>query len=194
MRTRSKVLIGSIALALGVGAAVAAVFVFANPFQRQTVTNFESCAAANNAVMESYPRMCRDQATGVLYVEEVDLPMAEVTDTEFISPKGVSIMIDDWNPSAAFKSPLTLTGTVPGTWSFEASFPVILTDWDGRIIAQAPATLTEDWMTEADVPFTVTLEFEQPDLYKTGALILQRSNPSGLSENDDAIEIAIQYE
>lgn len=194
MRTRSQWFLGVGIGLIIVGAAVGAVLLFANPFTtRASVTDFESCAA-QYPVMESYPRMCRDEDTGVLYVEAVDQPAITPVDTTFTSPKGVEITLDDWDPTRELRSPVTLTGTVPGNWSFEASFPVILTDWDGRIIAQEPARLTEDWMTTEDVPFTVTLEFDQPTLYKAGSLILQRDNPSGLPENDDAVEITIQYE
>ena len=193
MRARSKWFLGVGIGLISIGAAIGAVLLFANPFTRPPITDFESCAA-QHPVMESYPRMCRDSATGVLYVEEVDQPIVSPVDTDFTSPKGVTMTLDDWDPTRTFASPVTITGMVPGNWSFEATFPVVLTDWDGRILAEAPATLTEDWMTSDAVPFTVTLEFEQPNLYKSGSLIFQRSNPSDLAENDDAIEIAIQYE
>src|SRR3989338_3617253 len=54
-------------------------------------------------------------------------------------------------------SPLTITGEARGTGFFEASFPVVLTDWDGRIIAQMPAQAQGEWMTTEYVPFSVTL-------------------------------------
>jgi hypothetical protein len=62
------------------------------------------------------------------------------------------------------------------------------------IIAEQPAILQGDWMTDDFVPFTVTLSFDKPSTYMNGALILQKDNPSGLSENDDAIEIPITFE
>ena len=48
-------------------------------------------------------------------------------------------------------------------------------------------------MTEDSVPFTATLEFTRPEYGETGALILRRDNPSGLPENDDAVEISIRF-
>lgn len=45
-----------------------------NPQPPVAVTDFESCVAAGNAVMESYPRQCRD-AEGELYVEQIDNPI-----------------------------------------------------------------------------------------------------------------------
>ena len=56
-------------------------------------------------------------------------------------------------------SPLSITGEARGTWFFEATFPVVLTNWDGLIIAEGYATAQGDWMTEEFVPFTAELEF-----------------------------------
>ncbi|MFZ2484953.1 MAG: Gmad2 immunoglobulin-like domain-containing protein [Minisyncoccia bacterium] len=98
-------------------------------------------------------------------------------------------------PNQEIASPLVITGEARGYWFFEASFPVMLVDWDGRIIAQGIATAKEEWMTENFVPFEATLTFEvDPNVYsKRGALILQKDNPSGLPEHDDALEIPITY-
>ena len=92
-----------------------------------------------------------------------------------------------------------LTGQARGYWYFEASFPIVLTNWDGLIIAEGYATADGDWMTEEFVPFTASLEFTnpyeegQPDFMKRGSLILQKDNPSGLPENDNALEIPIYF-
>jgi hypothetical protein len=96
-------------------------------------------------------------------------------------------------------SPLTVRGKARGSWFFEASFPVVLTDWDGRIIAQTAAQAKGDWMTSEFVEFEATLTFESPtatnsaDYAKRGTLILQKDNPSGLPENDDSREITIFF-
>jgi len=96
-------------------------------------------------------------------------------------------------------SPLIIEGEARGTWYFEASFPVVLTNWDGLIIAQGIAQAQSDWMTEEYVPFEVTLTFEppyrpgDPDFMQRGSLILQKDNPSGLPENDDAFEITVMF-
>ena len=95
-------------------------------------------------------------------------------------------------------SPLIVEGFARGTWYFEASFPLILTDWDGRIIAEGYATAQSDWMTEAFVPFKGTLEFKKPEslngFSNRGALIFKKDNPSGLPEHDDALEITVYFE
>lgn len=91
-------------------------------------------------------------------------------------------------------SPLLVTGKARGNWFFEASFPVILTDWDGKIIAQTAATTSDDWMTEEFVSFSAKLEFEKPPYGERGFLILQKDNPSGLPENDRAYEITVFFD
>lgn len=97
-------------------------------------------------------------------------------------------------PESTIFSPLTIQGEARGTWFFEASFPVILTDWDGRVIAEGHAEATSDWMTEAYVPFTATLSFEaDTSVSNRGTLILKKDNPSGLPEYDDAFEYTVFF-
>lgn len=96
-------------------------------------------------------------------------------------------------PNQLISSPLTIKGEARGNWFFEASFPVVLTDWDGLIIANGIATAKGDWMTNDFVPFEATLEFAlNKEAYSNrGSLILKKENPSGLPENDDALEIPV---
>ena len=102
-------------------------------------------------------------------------------------------------PGDTIESPLVLTGEARGTWYFEATFPIVLTNWDGLIIAEGYAEAEGDWMTEEFVPFTATLTFTNPvqegdpDFMHTGYLILQKDNPSGLPENDAALEIPVRF-
>ncbi|MFA4846120.1 MAG: Gmad2 immunoglobulin-like domain-containing protein [Patescibacteria group bacterium] len=118
----------------------------------------------------------------------------EVAPTEFISEQGVVLRVTSPLKDSFITSPLTITGEAPGTWYFEASFPLVLVDWDGLIIAQGHAEAQSNWMTEAFVPFVATLTFTTPDYGENGTLILQKDNPSGLPENDDAVEVPIRFE
>lgn len=90
-------------------------------------------------------------------------------------------------------SPLVITGEARGTWYFEASFPVVLTDWDGLTIAEGHAQAEGEWMTEEFVPFKATLTFKAPAYKNYGTLILRKDNPSGLSEHDDTLEIPVLF-
>ncbi|MBI4592490.1 hypothetical protein HY733_03525 [Candidatus Uhrbacteria bacterium] len=126
------------------------------------------------------------QVEKVAEVEEVEL-------TTHGSEKGVELVVTSPTKDSIITSPLTITGEAPGFWYFEATFPIVLVNWDGLVIAEGYATAQGEWMTEEMVPFTATLEFETPEYGDNGALILQKGNPSGLPENDDAIEISIRF-
>ena len=99
-------------------------------------------------------------------------------------------------PNAEISSPIVITGEARGTWYFEASFPIFLTDWDGKIIGQGIAEAQSDWMTTEFVPFKATLTFDTAlisgQYSPSGTLILKKDNPSGLPENDDALEIPVR--
>ena len=108
------------------------------------------------------------------------------------------ILIESPAPESKIISPLEIKGEARGTWYFEASFPIILTDWDGKIIAQGHATAQDSWMTEDFVPFMATLNFENPsweaDFSKRGSLIFKKDNPSGLPEFNNAYEMTVWFE
>lgn len=159
-----------------------------------TVDNFASCVAAGYPVMESFPRQCA-VPDGQTFTEVIDTT-EEQTDTAppvLQSDKGVEIILTNPVANTTITSPLEIRGEVPGSWSFEGSFSIVLTDWDGVIIARTTATLDGDWMTDERVPFTAELTFEKPAVGDSGSLVLQRDNASGLSENDDALEITVQF-
>jgi hypothetical protein len=97
-------------------------------------------------------------------------------------------------PNGVITSPLKITGEARGNWFFEASFPIVVTDWNGLILGEGYATAQGEWMTTEFVPFTATLKFKNPNSNnKNGTLILKKDNPSGLLEHDDALEIPIVF-
>ncbi|MDP2638993.1 MAG: Gmad2 immunoglobulin-like domain-containing protein [Candidatus Azambacteria bacterium] len=114
------------------------------------------------------------------------------------------IRVDTPRPNQTIQSPLVITGEARGNWFFEASFPVVLVNWDGLIIAQGIATAKSDpstglgvnWMTTEYVPFEATLTFtiDKNTYSNRGALILRKDNPSGLPEHDNALEIPIIFD
>ncbi len=116
-----------------------------------------------------------------------------------LDAKADLIVVESLMPGSVVTNGMTVTGKARGNWFFEASFPVSIVNWDGRIIAQSIATANGEWMTTEFVPFAATLNFESPykegdpDFMKRGAIIIQKDNPSGLPENDDAIEIPITF-
>ncbi|MFH1769676.1 MAG: Gmad2 immunoglobulin-like domain-containing protein [Parcubacteria group bacterium] len=120
----------------------------------------------------------------------------EVDDTEDDIGDGIQedlVIIDSPEEDEIISSPLEITGEAVGNWFFEASFPIVLVNWDGLIIGEGLATAQDDWMTEDYVPFTATIEFEVPEFGDNGTLIFQKDNPSGLPENDDAVEMSVMF-
>lgn len=114
------------------------------------------------------------------------------TGDSFTSNKGILIKLFSPQSNTGLVSPVAVVGEVPGSWSFEASFPVQLKDSTGKIIAQVPAQLLGDWQTNALVPFSVKLTFP-PTASPTGSLVLLKDNPSGLARNDDQVVIPIKF-
>lgn len=116
-----------------------------------------------------------------------------------IDAKANLIKVSGPMPLMVIQSPVTLKGQARGNWYFEASAPVSLVNWDGLIIADGIITADGEWMTTEFVPFTGSLTFTSPykdgdpDFMKRGALIFKKDNPSGLPENDDAVEIPIRF-
>lgn len=111
------------------------------------------------------------------------------------NPTHPLLVLDYPQENSTVKSPLSIAGTARGPWFFEATFPVVLTNWDGLIIAEGYATAQGDWMTEDFVPFSAELTFSaDTSVSNRGSLILQKANASGLHENDDAYEITVFFE
>lgn len=183
-----KKIFGIAALVLLLGAAVVSIFVF-DVFRPglSLITNFTECIAAGNPVAESYPRQCR--ANGETFVEDIGNELEKQDLIRLESPR----------PNELVASPLVIKGEARGNWFFEASFPVLLKDSQGEIIAQAPAQAKGDWMTTEFVPFEATLIFFPAVCTGTaypcsaeGMLVLRKDNPSGLPERDDQLTIPIR--
>lgn len=176
-----------------VAAGVGAWFIYQQIFKpSNSINSYAECVAAGYPVLELYPEQCRtpDGRTFTNPDAQNSVPAEEFTST-----KGVVITLEDWITQPRITSPLTISGAVPGNWSFEASFPVLITDEEGRVLTQSAAQLEGDWMTEEMVPFTVTLTFERPiGDSPRGFLVLQKDNPSGLPENDDSLSIPVTFE
>lgn len=109
------------------------------------------------------------------------------------------IRINTPRPNQTISSPLMIEGEARGVWFFEASFPIKILDENGNILKESFATAQGDpanggvnWMTEDFVPLKAEIEFQTPNNGK-GALILEKDNPSGLPEHDDALRVPIRF-
>ncbi len=157
-----------------------------NKINNNEINDFISCAEAGNPIMESYPQKCRDPKTDKTYTENIG-NIFEVQDL---------IELNSVRPNQKISSPLVLEGQAVGNWYFEGDFPVILTDWDGKIIVEGyvtalrqPADYSENF-----IPFKGTLEFEKPEYGERGILILRKDNVSNDKNLDNALEIPILFE
>lgn len=103
------------------------------------------------------------------------------------------VRVESPRPNAVASSPLAVGGSARGPWYFEADFPVRLLDGEGRELASAPARAEGEWMTEDFVPFGATLSFERPAM-RTGLLVLDRSNASGLAENAALVAVPVRFD
>jgi hypothetical protein len=104
-----------------------------------------------------------------------------------------ALQVSEPLPYQSAASPLTIKGQARGTWFFEASFPVVLKDARGKIIAQGTAQTKANWMTENFVPFVISLAFVNQPNKSVGSLILKKGNPSGLLQNDVSYELPVIF-
>lgn len=107
-------------------------------------------------------------------------------------PQSAAITVEHPLPNAEVRSPLQVKGKARGTWFFEGSFPVILYDANRVPLAQGSAMAQGNWMTEEFVPFSLTLSFTIPQS-RTGTLVLEKDNPSGLQQNADSVIIPVLF-
>lgn len=144
------------------------------------VTSFDECAAAGHPIMESYPERC--SADGRTFTRDIgnELEKADL------------IRADAPRPNATVTSPLAISGQARGNWYFEASFPARLLDANGKELAVIPVQAQGEWMTTEFVPFSATMSFPTPTT-ATGTLVLQKDNPSGLPEHDDALVVPVRF-
>lgn len=113
--------------------------------------------------------------------------------SDHIQSKANLIVVTSPLPNTHASSPIRVTGEARGNWFFEATFPIDVVDWDGRIIGSGYATADGEWMTTEFVPFTATVTYSLPaeEQNARGTIILRKDNPSGLPEHDDALEIPV---
>jgi hypothetical protein len=116
----------------------------------------------------------------------------QTTTTTYKSSKGVEVALYKPATNARVSNPVAVLGEVPGSWSSEAQFPVILKDSTGRVIARATGQVLGDWMTDQLVPFSAKLVYSGAPT-GTGTLVLERDNPSGMATNDDFVTIPIRF-
>ena len=75
------------------------------------IANFEQCAAAGYAIMESYPERCQTPG-GSTFTRNIGNELEKFDLIQAINPR----------PGQVITSPIIITGQARGYWFFEASF------------------------------------------------------------------------
>lgn len=149
-----------------------------------TTNSFEDCIKAEGSVvLESYPAQCKTK-NGQSFIQDIGNELELQNIIRVFYPR----------PADIISSPLVITGEARGNWYFEGDFPIRLLNANDKEIGSALGTAQGEWMTENFVPFRATLEFDTPILSTKGILVFEKSNPSGLSENDNSLRIPIKFE
>jgi hypothetical protein len=166
-------------LAIGLGVVVRVVIIAGALWQRSAaaVGSFDECVKKGYPVMESYPRQCR---------------AGDKTFTEQLTSEVIKIRVTTPAPGSVITSPYVVTGEAPGSWFFEASFPLRLVDANGEVVARSFVQAKGEWMTPSFVPFEGTLTFAAPAT-ATGTLVFEKSNASGLPETADELYVPIRF-
>lgn len=133
------------------------------------------------------------QSTNLTPTTETTQPSIETKEETEASTKADLIQVDSPQPGGLITSPVTITGKARGQWYFEASFPITILDENGKVLGQGHAEAQSNWMTSELVPFTAKVTFTKSST-KTGTILLEKDNPSGLPEHADSIRISIRFE
>ena len=106
-------------------------------------------------------------------------------------PTRSDIVITSPLENSVITSPITITGQIPNTWVFEASFPIAILDSQKNEITRVGVQTQGDWMTDQILDFSVTVPFTTAD--STGFILIQNDNPSGLPENSKSFLLPIRF-
>ncbi len=133
-----------------------------------------------------------------IYIKTDDkINSLDATSTDQISKTDQSalIKINNFISGQIVQSPLMIEGVAPGSWFFEASFPVKIYNENSQLIGMAIATASAadgSWMTDKLVPFKAELKFDSATS-TSGALVLEKDNPSGLPENAAELRLPVRF-
>lgn len=107
------------------------------------------------------------------------------------------LLFDNFGDHARIVPKQVITGTAPGRWFFEGSFPVELQDINGLPFATVIATTDQDWMVTKNVGFTVTM----PDTFSytgVGTIYFKKDDPSDgeaiFNSETDELSVPVIFE
>lgn len=144
--------------------------------------SFAECVAQGYAVQETQPRRC--QAGKIAFVDTESTPNQDGL--------AAPVQLDNVTPHALVKSPLTVRGTAPGNWFFEANIGLRILDEQGVEVARGHAEADGDWMTNRPVRFVGTVNFTVP-ASEVGYIEIQKDNPSDKPGLDASVRIPVRF-
>ena len=104
------------------------------------------------------------------------------------------IVLENLVPGSHVTSPIQIAGKARGNWYFEGDFPVRVLDEHANVVGVGFATAQGEWMTEEFVPFLGVVPLDTtPAAGTPGRIVLTRSNPADMPENDDSLETLIYF-
>jgi hypothetical protein len=86
-----------------------------------------------------------------------------------------------------------ITGQARGNWFFEATFPLLIKDASGEVLATGFVETQDDWMTSEWVAFQGTLNFNVATS-TFGELVFKKNNPSALPEYEAQTSYPVRLE
>ena len=108
-----------------------------------------------------------------------------------------SIILESPLPQEFIETPLAIKGRARGDWFSDGNFPVILTNWNGKILAEGYAITQSNWKTKNFVSFETVLKFTKPEQTKSfdkkGFLIFKKNNSSDILESDNLLKMPIYF-
>ena len=138
------------------------------------------------------------------------LPMSGTTNTPVITPTPTitsvpsptpttnesintssEIIITEPATTSAIKSPVTIKGTAPKSWTFEGVLTVLVEDIQHKTIAGGPVYIKEITGSDNRVSFESTVPFSTKNV--SGFITIKNDNPSGLPENNKSFSLPIQF-
>ncbi len=148
-----------------------------------TVMSFDDCLKAEYPVTGIHPRQCKTP-DGRIYAEDLS---GKIT---YNNASADLITVELPFPEAVTAKDFSVIGQARGGWFFEASFPIIVLDKDGKTLATGVAKALDNWMTNDFVFFQGDIHI--PKTYTGKAtLILKKDNPSGIPSKDASISFPI---
>ncbi len=112
---------------------------------------------------------------------------------ETSTPVNENITVTKPLANALISTPVSIEGSAKGTWFFEAVSPVKVIDEQRKEIGSGTVKAVGNWMTEDFVPFKGQISFDKTSS-KTGFLIFENSNPSGLKDNAQEFKLPVKFQ